>query len=391
VKYLCICWMSCLCLAVPDGFAATIHVHPESASRHARQMVNETPAINRAISRSKPGDVILFAPGTYKVDLPGITLLPDRSYRGDPSSPAVLLGSGGYTIANSKFDQAVGISIENLIFDGGGLRLDGDKVPAMQFSVTHCTFRNIVTDNENWTTHMGIFISSGAEQSHFDHNHFYNIFTGGKYGLQDTDATGIFGYGLSHSTISDNTFDFLNEGIHIFFDHTEGTDVVVSGNRFTRVHRISMEFQHDKTNGLVIENNVVSNPLNPFWLTYGMSVAASTNTGRGIIVQNNTVIANTPLDKSINKGNYYPYGIEVWGTNTVVRDNRVIGLWGIGIGIGAALDMLVEKNLICGLVTTYGKSINQYYGPQPGTQLVGNNVTRNCPADALALASAVKR
>jgi hypothetical protein len=382
---ICFCCLFFVCFTAA-GYASTISVGANGA--RGRGNVNESPVINRAIRLSKPGDVIYFPPGTYQVDYPGIKLLPDRTYSGDPSAPAVLVGSGGYTLANSQFDQAVGISIKNLVFQGGGIRLDGDKVPAMQISITHCTFRDIVTDNENWTSHMGIFISSGAVQSHFDHNHFYNIFTGGQYGLKDTDATGIFGYGLSHSTISDNTFDFVNEGIHIFFDDTDGTDVLVSGNHFTRVHRISMEFQHDKTNGLVIENNIVSNPLNPFWLTYGISAAASTNTGKGIIVQNNTVIANTPLDKSIAKGNYYPYGIEAWGNNTVVRNNRVIGLWGIGIGIGAAHDMLVENNLICGKVTTYGKSINQYYGPQPGTRLLENTVARNCPAGALTLASA---
>jgi hypothetical protein len=381
----CFCCLFFVCFTAA-GYASTISVRANGA--RGRGNVNESLVINRAIRLSKPGDVIYFPPGTYKVDYPGITLLPDRTYRGDPSAPAVLVGSGGYTLANSQFDQAVGISIQNLVFQGGGIRLDGDKVPAMQISITHCTFKDIVTDNKNWTTHMGIFISSGADQSHFDHNHFYNIFTGGQYELKDTDATGIFGYGLSHSTISDNTFDFVNEGIHIFFDDTDGTDVLVSGNRFTRVHRISMEFQHDKTNGLVIENNIVSNPLNPFWLTYGISAAASTNTGKGIIVQNNTVIANTPLDKLKAKGNYYPYGIEAWGNNTVVRNNRVIGLWGIGIGIGSAHDMLVENNLICGKVTTYGKSINQYYGPQPGTRLLENTVDRNCPAGALTLASA---
>ena len=146
-----------------------------------------------------------------------------------------------------------------------------------------------------------------------------------------------------------------------------------------------MEFQHDQTDGLVITDNIVSDPLNPYWLTYGISVAASTTTGNGIIVQNNTVIANIPLDTSVNAANYYPYGLEVWGTNTMVRNNRVIGLWGIGIGIGFAHNMMVENNLICGKVTSYGKSINQYHGPQPGTQLVKNVIVSVCPIEALAL------
>ena len=369
--------------------AATINV--KSRGARGNGIADDTAAINRAVAKSAFGDTIFFPAGAYKISFPpGIVLEPGRTYRGDTEGESKLTGTGGYSVATSKFNQAVDITLEYLVFDGGGLRLDGNVVPASHVSVTNCTFQNIVTNGENWTTHMGIFIGAGAEHSHFDHNRFYNIFTGGKYGFEDSDATGIFGYGLSRSTVADNTFDFVNEGVHIFFDNTDGTDVLVARNRFTRVHRITMEFQHDHTDGLVVEDNIVSAPLNPYWLTYGMSVAASTKTGNGIIVQNNTVVANTPLDLSINPKNYYPYGIEVWGANTAVRNNRVMGLWGIGIGIGSAHNMLVEKNLICGKVTSYGKSIDQYYGPQIGTRLVDNIIAPNCPPAVSALVSSLK-
>lgn len=370
-------------LLASSCMGATLNVRSYGA--RGNSVSDDTAAINRAIKKSTLGDTIFFPAGTYRISFPpGIVLEPERTYLGDSKKESKLIGTGGYSVATSKYNQAFGLKLEYLVFDGGGLRLDGNVVPARQVSVKHCTFQNIVTDGENWTTHMGIYIGTGAEYSHFDHNKFYNIFTGGQYGLDDRDATGIFGYGLSHSTITDNVFDFVNEGVHIFFNNTDGTDVLVARNRLTRVHRITLEFQNDHTNGLVVEDNVVSNPLNPYWLTYGLSVAATTNTGKGIVVQNNTVIANTPLDLSVNPKNYYPYGIEVWGTNTIVRNNRVIGLWGIGIGIGAARNMLVENNLVCGKVVSYGKSINQYYGPQPGTRLVGNVISHDCPIEALA-------
>jgi Pectate lyase superfamily protein len=376
-------------IAVANGLAATVNV--KSSGARGNGVADDTAAINRVIAKSSPGDTIFFPKGTYKISFPpGVVLEPLRTYRGDEKGKSKLIGTGGYSVATTKFNQAVDISLSYLVFDGGGLRLDGNA-PASRLSVTNCTFQNIVTEGKNWTTHMGIYIGAGAEHSQFTHNKFYNIFTGGKYGLDDRDATGIFGYGLAHSTIADNTFDFVNEGIHIFFDATDGSDVLVARNRLTRVHRISMEFQHDRTNGLVIEDNTVSDPLNPYWLTYGMSVAASTKTGKGIIVQNNTVLANTPLDLSLNPHNYYPYGLEVWGTNTIVRNNRVMGLWGIGIGIGAARNIVVERNLICGKVTTYGKSINQYYGEQHGTRLVDNVIVSQCPASALALATPLKQ
>jgi hypothetical protein len=357
-------------------FAKTIDV--KSAGARADGRADDTAAINRAIEDSSAGDTIFFPAGTYVISYPGIVLEPGRTYSGNANAESRLLGTGGYDLAGSRDNLAVDLTFDHLVFEGGGLRFNGND-PARFVSVTGCTFRNIVTDNNNWTTHMGIFIGGGAEHSHFDRNHFYNIFTGGKYPLDDRDATGIFGYGLSNSTINDNQFDFVNEGVHIFFDATDGSDVQVARNHFTRVHRISMEFQHNHTDGLVIEDNVVTDPLNPYWLTYGISVAADTNTGHGIIVRNNTVIANTPLDLSVAHKNYYPYGLEVWGTNTIVNNNHIIGLWGIGIGIGSARNMLVENNLICGKVTSYGKSINQYYGPQVGTRLSGNTIAPECP------------
>jgi Right handed beta helix region len=370
-------------LSGPTMRAATVNVR--SAAAHDFGRSDDTAAINRAIARSSVGDTIFFPAGSYRITYPGIILEPGRKYSGDIPGESRLIGTGGYNVATTRHNLAVRLSLDHLVFEGGGLRLDGNTVPARFVSVTDCTFRNIVTDNDNWTTHMGIFIGPGAEHSHFDHNHFYNIFTGGKYPLDDRDATGIFGYGLSHTTITDNEFDFVNEGIHIFFDVTDGSDVLIARNQFTRVHRISMEFQHDHTDGLVIEDNVVSNPLNPYWLTYGISVAADTKTGHGIIVRNNTVVANTPLDLSIAPKNYYPYGLEVWGTNTVVSNNHVIGLWGIGIGIGSARNMLVDRNLICGKVTSYGKSINEYYGPQVGTRLNGNVIAPECPHEYSAM------
>ncbi len=363
--------------------AAVINVKTRGARGNG--IADDTNAVNRAISKSAPGDTIFFPAGKYRIaSSAGIVLEPNRSYKGDTRGESVLLGSGGYTVAGTKYNLAFNVIVASLVFDGGGLRTEGKEVPARGLSVTGCTFRNIVSDGENWTAHMGIFLAAGAEQSHFDHNRFTNIFTGARYGLEDADATGIFSYGLSDSTITDNTFDYLNEGVHIFFDKTDGADVLVARNTFTRVHRITMEFQHDNTDGLVVRDNMVSNPLNPYWLTYGISVSASA-TGKGILVANNTVVANTPLDLTVNPKNYYPYGLEVAGAGTVVTGNRVIGLWGTGIGVGYARNLRLEKNLICGKVTTYNRSIEQYHGPQPGTVMTGNTIAPQCPSAEEAL------
>ncbi len=374
-------FLSLVCLLALPAAAATLNVKQKGARGDGR--ADDTAAINRAIARSAPGDTIFFPSGTYRIgDAPGITLEPDRTYRGDGSGASVLLGSGGYLLASSRYNLAVGITVTNLIFDGGGIRLDGKEVPARRVSVTGCTFRNIITAGENWTSHMGIFIIPGAEDSHFDHNHFSNIFTGGKHGFEDADATGIFGYGLSNSTINDNVFDMVNEGVHIFFDHTDGADVLVARNRFTHVHRITLEFQHNKTTSLTVRDNTVSDALNPYWLTYGMSIVPDAT---GTVVENNTIIANTPLDLSAAPKNYYPFGLEISGSKTVGRGNRIIGLWGTGIGVGTARNLQLKGNLICGKVAAGGRSIDEYLGPQPGTVRDSNVITPHCPADAETL------
>ncbi len=367
-------------LAVPSG-ASTINVKSRGARGNGQ--ADDTAAVNRAIAHSAPGDTIFFPAGTYKIAAgTGITLEPDRTYTGDAHGQSILLGTGGYSVASSRYNLAVGITLANLVFDGGGLRLDGKEVPARGVSVTGCTFRNIVTDGENWTSHMGIFLPAGAEQSHFDRNRFSNIFTGGKHGFEDADATGIFGYGLSHTTIADNTFDMVNEGVHIFFDHTDGAEVLVARNHFTHVHRMTLEFQHHQTVSLTVRDNTVSDPLDPYWLTYGMSIVPD---GTGVVVEGNTIVANTPLDFSRAPKNYYPFGLEIAGGNTVASRNRIIGLWGTGIGIGTASGMHLKNNLICGKVASTSRSIEEYLGPQPGTVRDGNIVTLTCPADAQAL------
>ena len=367
----------------PPSFGRLVNVTAYSARGDGHS--DDTTAINDAVSASRVGDTIYFPAGFYHISYPGILLLHSRTYRGSDHGRSVLIGGGGYALSSSQYDKGYDITIEYLTFDGGGLRFDGDNVPVRHIIVAHCTFRNIVTNNANWTTHMGIFIGPGAEYSKFIHNHFQNIFTDGKYDLQDRDATGIFGYGLSRSVIAENVFDMVNEGIHIFFDRTEGHDVSIVRNRLTRVHRIAIECQNSHLDRLIVEGNMVSHPLYPYWLTYGISIAASSVTGNGILIRNNTVLADTALDLSKASGNYYPYGIEAWGTNTVVRGNRIIGLWGIGIGIGAARHMLVEKNLICGESVKHGKAIDEYYGPQIGTVRKDNIIIAECPSSLLAL------
>src|ERR1700743_158122 len=127
---------------IHSSLAATIN--GKSLGEKGNGIADDTAAINRAISKSGPGDIIFFPAGVYKISFPpGIVLEANRTYRGDTKGESKLLGSGGYSIATSRFNQAFDIVLEHLVFDGGGLRLDGNVVAASHVSVMNCTFQNI--------------------------------------------------------------------------------------------------------------------------------------------------------------------------------------------------------------------------------------------------------
>ena len=149
------------------------------------------------------------------------------------------------------------------------------------------TFRNISfgangqTEWPNWTATVGIFIDTSASNSDLSHNIFQNLSSQILYQSSDKNlgVSGIFGYGFSNTTMNNNTFDTVNEGIKIFFDYADGKNVHINNNTFTNVHRMAIEMQHWSSAGLEVAYNNISKPLAPWKLTFGISAAlGGTNT-----------------------------------------------------------------------------------------------------------------
>ncbi len=330
--------------------------------------------IQDAINGSQSGDTISFAAGTYPFIVPGLRLPDSRSYLGSNSGTTILSGTGGYDL---MVFYGNGLTLQNFTFDGGGLYLGG---PVTGVNVEDNTFQNINAPYINWTTEIAIFIDSNATNSDFSHNTFKNIGANLHDVFEDeVFSSGIFGYGLSNVTIEYNTFDTFTEGVHIFYDSLDGMNVHINHNTFLRGHRIAIEQQDSKAGGLEVAYNSVDSPLNAWALTYGLSIAATSDSGTGILVHDNVINANTPVAVDCTgSGCYYPYGIEAWGTGTKVYNNLIEGLWQHGVAIGAAQNLSVTDNTICGPNLSANNTFVDFeYGSEPGTVIQNNTTSAN--------------
>jgi parallel beta-helix repeat protein len=299
--------------------------------------------VQASINNSHVGDTISFQAGTYT--LSHLRLQPGRSYLGATNGQTIIHGNGG----NSVMDfYGTGLTVQHFIFDGGGLYLGGSASGA---KIEYNTFRNIsygpngTTEFGNWTSTVGIFVDSSLSNSDISYNAFQNLSS--QILHQSTDknlgVAGIFGYGFSNTTITYNTFDTVNEGIKVFFDHADGKNVHVNHNTFTNVHRMAIEMQDSSTSGLEVAYNNVSKPLAPWKLTFGISVPVG---GSNTTVHDN--IIDDQLQSVCGPGCWVGIGLEVAGTATKVTNNTVRGYWAAGIAVGTSTNMLVENNVICG-------------------------------------------
>jgi hypothetical protein len=335
--------------------------------------------IQSKINGSQSGDTISFAAGTYKLASPGLNIPAGRIFLGSTTGTTMLSGTGGYTLMVFYGD---GLTLQNFTFDGGGLYLGG---AVTNLHIEYNTFQNINGPYGSWPAEIAITMDTSAANSDISYNKFTNI--GGDLLNQFVDevfAGGIFGKGLSNTTIGYNTFDTFNEGIHIFYDNLDGKNVHINNNTFVHGHRIAIEQQDGKAGGLEVAYNKVSEPLNGWALTYGLSIAASSDSGTGITVHDNLVNADTPVGAACKgSGCYYPYGIEAWGTGTQVYNNTIEGLWGHGVSIGAASNLSITKNTICGPNMAKNNSFVDFeYGSEPGTIIQDNTTSANMTCGA---------
>ena len=343
------------------GQASTITVVPSEA-------LNQ---IQASINNSHAGDTISFQAGTFNIS--NVRLLPGRTYLGATSGQTILHGSGGSAL---MVFYGSGLTLQHITFDGGGLYLGG---AVSNVHLEYNTFQNISFGPNasqewgNWPATDAIHVDSSITSSDISYNTFHNLDTQimQQYVDWNLGVTGIFGYNLNSTTITYNTFDTVNEGIHFF----SSTNSQVEHNTLIRFHRIGMEFQNTTSN-LDLGYNSFSQPVVPFFATFGISAAI---TGGNATIHDNFI--DDQVDKTCGSGCWIGYGVEAWGAGTVVTRNTIQGHWGNGVAIGPSSNLQVTNNKICGLEMS--QSGNGFVVNQDNTRWTGEVMAPNVTSSAL--------
>jgi hypothetical protein len=367
VAYALISWLT-MTISVS---ASTLNVVTFGAAGDGKS--DDTAAIQAAVNASASGDTISFPAGSYKISS-AITIQSSRTYSG--TSATILIPGGKYSFA-TPYNSTNNLTITGLIFDGGPIAIQGDGTsPANNITITKCTFQNITDQGTDWTTHQGIFIT-GIANSYITYNTFHNILPGGSAGLASGYGNGIWANNVSNTTISNNIFDTVSEGMYLTSDSkVNRAGIVIANNAFTNVHRMGIEMQINLST-VEITANTFSAYLNPFPDTFGISFASPSSTAT---IQGNTMIAMPPATTFVR----YGYAIEAAGINTQVLGNSIQGNWSAGVAIGGSQNLSVTGNTLCG--STGSDTIFDESGATVTNPVVsGNAETLVCSTTSLPL------
>jgi hypothetical protein len=329
-------------------------------------------SIQNAINACPSGGTILFPAGTYKIS-GALSIKANCSYLGQGTAIVrgyTGTGAGGFSLFTTTGSN---ISIKALIFDGGGIFLPVEMQSGITISGNR--FQNIVNGNGGfgqWTA--AIWIGGTMLNSSIDHNTFYNIMDAGNNGVIDGQMNGIRGWRLSGVSITDNTFDLVQQGLSI--SESQASEYTLSAysndtiarNVFTRVKRMPIEIQAHKFVNLIIEDNKASSFLGPYWNTFGVSASLD---GTGVVIRRNEFdIRNAP--------NGAGYCMEVAGTGVVVDSNTCKGATGAqfsyGVVIAAGPNAQISNNLLCG---GFRSAATAYEPPHVETQGFPATFTNN--------------
>jgi hypothetical protein len=303
--------------------AATVDVTQFGAVPN--DQTDDAHGIQRAINESTAGDTIFFPPGTYLLSS-GLVFRSDRKYVG---KDAVLKRNdlGDFT-AHTENDHGANIVIDGLTFDTAGFAFTGSgKIKARNIRIENCSFTNITQKKYPYDT--AIYIPIGASECEFSGNIFRNI----------RGDMGIASWNLDHTSITDNQFENVNEGMHL---NGVTTDCQILRNSGVHIHRMGIEIQGKDNANLVVEDNHFANWVDPFHDSFGLSIVPSS--GPNISVRYNTVLARPPMPGKWTER--FGFGLEIGG-DVLCRDNFSEGYWWNGIVIGGKR-ATVTHNLVRG-------------------------------------------
>lgn len=292
-------------------------------------------AIQHAIDRAGSGEVVMLS-GQYRVE----RTLRLKSGTQLCAQPAATLiweddARSGMLLDATRAERT---RIQNLILQGRGIAIKGRG-----HHVENNWVRGIGGGSQQghgtWNQRHGVLVVDRAEQLRVVGNRF-----------EDIVDTGIMAYGLRDSSLQQNHFVRVVEGIHLWSSgHT-----TVSGNTGEGFTAMAIEVQGDDLPGLVIRDNRFSG-----WLpahepgSYAMSVVS----GDGAVVSGNTIEARNGMGATL----------EVGGIAPVVQGNTLIGA---PLVIATAPDARIEGNTVRG--AGIFKDVNRVPGGQ--LRISGNRI-----------------
>jgi hypothetical protein len=377
------------------GEAATLNVQNYGAAGDGT--TDDTAAIQNAINDASNGDTVLFPAGTYKVTKT-LNLTPGATYQGT-DGPSLVGMSGGFYVSIPAVDP-VNVVIEGLTFNGAGV-VFGQGVTG-NVTLQNDTFENITYwSSTNWTLRIAVFVPGSIRNSQILNNIFQNVLPMGSTepngNIADGSNTGVMLYCMDSSQIKGNYFDHVGEGIKICFSQAYQTSNDYIGyNTMTNMHRMGIEIQGafgcgasslpisvPNTLNLVIEDNSITNFLDPYWESFGVSLADPTPDGAdGAIVRHNLIIGGVPsywAQQGV--GGHYGLGIEAGANSLQVYGNVIGGVFDQAISVAVnSYGADVYNNYACKLEPGAGMGIGQETGPSPGSSYSDNTILDFCPA-----------
>ena len=227
------------------------------------------------------------------------------------------------------------VSIQNITFDGGGVKLQGNNI-----KVVGNKFINI----ENIDAQSGLFLVN-VRNGEVSGNKFVNIWSGG-----------VAAADVRSTIISDNNFTDVSQGITINTYAATDSDVfadrnIIKNNVMTGLSRMGIEFGgtypvHPK-NPLIDGNRMTD------WVvdTRGRNaeetarrndrMALSIVRGRDAVISNNVVSCGDICSKT---ESIHGYGVEIFGAGTPkVQNNTITGFWN-GVIIDAPTENVEVTN-----------------------------------------------
>ena len=331
----------------------------------------------------------LFPAGTYGVSK--TVSLPTGAHLAS-SAGAKIQAESGFSSTFMMSTTGSNVTLEGLTFDSANQAVSALSLTSGSgYSVTNDTFQNSLTDTNSYTGEVTLYGTVSAVV--ISHDSFKNI---GPSSYTDTDIhndyapTGVWidtATTLTGGTVDDNLFDYVGEGIHgpssSATDLVHMTNTEVARNVMTHMHRIPIELQ-GAGDSMKITGNHVSDYVDPYWGTFGISIAAPATTN--VTITGNVVDGRLPTTVT----GFWGISIEAGGFPVTVTGNYVLGYAGQTASVAlisahhTTATNFIHDNFFCGNSGDQveyedpSTSSSNWRAPSPGDVLAPNTTTASC-------------